>query len=46
VTNHTQQNDNGLNLKNTDAIDYMLWMRTEAAKYNMQTSPSTSNAHN
>ncbi|KAL1794719.1 hypothetical protein ACET3X_006535 [Alternaria dauci] len=30
------QNDNGLNLKNTDAIDYVRWMQQEAAKYNMR----------
>ncbi|KAH8725337.1 glycoside hydrolase superfamily [Phaeosphaeriaceae sp. PMI808] len=30
------QNDNGLNLRNTDAIDYMKWMKQEAAKYGMQ----------
>ncbi|PVI08216.1 carbohydrate-binding module family 1 protein [Periconia macrospinosa] len=30
------QNDNGLNLRNTDAIDYIRWMQKEAAKYNMQ----------
>ncbi|KAF1936374.1 endo alpha-1,4 polygalactosaminidase precursor, partial [Clathrospora elynae] len=30
------QNDNGLNLKSTDAIDYMRWMQHEATKYNMK----------
>ncbi|KAH7069368.1 glycoside hydrolase superfamily [Paraphoma chrysanthemicola] len=30
------QNDNGLNLRNTDAIDYMRWMQREAAKYGMK----------
>ncbi|CAI6278741.1 unnamed protein product [Periconia digitata] len=30
------QNDNGLNLNSNDAIDYMKWMRIEAAKYNMK----------
>ncbi|CAN9366391.1 unnamed protein product [Alternaria alternata] len=30
------QNDNGLNLKNTDAIDYVRWMQQEAAKYDMR----------
>ncbi|KAH7408108.1 glycoside hydrolase superfamily [Phaeosphaeria sp. MPI-PUGE-AT-0046c] len=30
------QNDNGLNLRSTDAIDYMRWMQQEAAKYNMK----------
>ncbi|KAF2847813.1 carbohydrate-binding module family 1 protein [Plenodomus tracheiphilus IPT5] len=30
------QNDNGLNLKNTDAVAYMRWMHDEAAKYGMQ----------
>ncbi|KAF2253222.1 carbohydrate-binding module family 1 protein [Trematosphaeria pertusa] len=29
------QNDNGLNLKDTDAISYVQWMQQEAAKYNM-----------
>ncbi|KAF2831130.1 hypothetical protein CC86DRAFT_341736 [Ophiobolus disseminans] len=30
------QNDNGLNLRNTDAIEYMRWMQKEAAKYGMK----------
>ncbi|KAF2634922.1 hypothetical protein P280DRAFT_523583 [Massarina eburnea CBS 473.64] len=30
------QNDNGLNLKNDDAVDYVKWMQQEAAKYNMK----------
>ncbi|KAG9188738.1 hypothetical protein G6011_07443 [Alternaria panax] len=30
------KNDNGLNLRNTDAIDYVQWMQQEAAKYNMR----------
>lgn len=36
-TNSTQQNDNGLNLRTTDAIDYIKWMAAEASKYNMTT---------
>ncbi|KAH9873408.1 hypothetical protein IAQ61_004031, partial [Plenodomus lingam] len=36
IADVSQQNDNGLNLKNTDAIAYMQWMHDEAAKYNMQ----------
>ncbi|KAF2682800.1 carbohydrate-binding module family 1 protein [Lentithecium fluviatile CBS 122367] len=35
-TNKSQQNDNGLNLKNNDAINYMQWMQKEAARYNMK----------
>ncbi|KAF2707464.1 carbohydrate-binding module family 1 protein [Pleomassaria siparia CBS 279.74] len=31
-----QQNDNGLNLKNTDLVDYMKWLQKEAAKYGMK----------
>ncbi|KAF2874984.1 glycoside hydrolase superfamily [Massariosphaeria phaeospora] len=30
------QNDNGLNLKNTDAIEYMRWMQGIAAGHNMK----------
>ncbi|KAJ4287971.1 hypothetical protein N0V90_011986 [Kalmusia sp. IMI 367209] len=30
------QNDNGLNLKTQDAVDYVKWMAQEAAKYNME----------
>ena len=30
-----KQNDNGLSLKNTDAIEYLRWMQQEAAKYDM-----------
>ncbi|KAF2281317.1 uncharacterized protein EI97DRAFT_438686 [Westerdykella ornata] len=30
------QNDNGLNLRNTDAIDYMRWMQQTAASYGMK----------
>lgn len=30
------QNDNGLNLKNTDAIDYMQWMQKNASGYGMK----------
>jgi hypothetical protein len=36
VANVIQQNDNGLNLRNTDAIDYMRWMQKEAAQYGMK----------
>jgi len=31
-----KQNDNGLNLQATDAIDYIKWMAQEAAKYQME----------
>ncbi|KAF2437396.1 carbohydrate-binding module family 1 protein [Karstenula rhodostoma CBS 690.94] len=31
------QNDNGLNLKSQDAVDYVKWMATEASKYSMET---------
>ncbi|OAF98971.1 endo alpha-1,4 polygalactosaminidase precursor, partial [Paraphaeosphaeria sporulosa] len=31
-----QQNDNGLNLQSADAISYIQWMATEAAKYSME----------
>ncbi|KAF2013349.1 carbohydrate-binding module family 1 protein [Aaosphaeria arxii CBS 175.79] len=30
------QNDNGLNLRNTDLIDYMRWLQKTAAGYNMK----------
>ncbi|KAH3945546.1 alpha-galactosidase [Parastagonospora nodorum] len=30
------QNDNGLKLTSSDAINYMLWMQAEAKKYNMK----------
>ena len=36
VADALQQNDNGLNLRNTDAIDYMRWMQQTAAALGMK----------